>query len=651
MRPPRSKFEEELCEQYIRKAVPPYLLFPFVAHLIDVFGDVYDAEFPGSLPEHLSSAALKRYELKLNPDAYTAFFKVCLTALLSCTKAAPPIATQRTLEMEHALYASPLYNDFVGCDEKKFTSKNSHDAYWLKLGVYQMYAALAEPFKNGSPVYLFGLFDPDDDGAPYVPERPEYDPYERNADSRYEKRKKEWEKTAEEFRNLVSSWEWPFLHTALWKYANKFLPSSEVMRSFPIDLATRFSHQWVMAPPRLGKTTLLSHQINYDLDMVVRGEGSIFVMDSQNSQLTKFLPKLKRFAPGGDLEGKLVYLEPDERYPLALNIFDFQSADYREAEQLTLAFMAPFVETSEYMKNIIKYALRAMIKIPDATIHTFKELLDYRKVKGGIIPGFTGLAERYPVLLRLDADTVQFLSKRVFEGGYVASISALKARLDSFTADPLFNAMFSHPRSRLNLADELAQGKVVIVNANDQKLQEAKEPFGRYFLSRLLQTSRARLGEETTKLPVLAYIDEAQDYIAHDASIKNLLFQARKQNVGMCIAHHDTSQIDADVAAALGIAAIKCAPIKQGLFNFEIAETSGTKVYPLSVPLVEFNKMPLMNEREWENIQYEMRKTYAIPANPLPWPAREPTLTPLRPAKIGFLFTPEDDIASPSDDY
>jgi hypothetical protein len=89
------------------------------------------------------------------------------------------------------------------------------------------------------------------------------------------------------------------------------------------DTEERFSHAWVVATTGSGKTTLLSALINEDLDKVKRGEASVIVIDSQNEHLGKYLPHLARFAEGGDLYGKLIYLAPDLRHPLALNIFDF----------------------------------------------------------------------------------------------------------------------------------------------------------------------------------------------------------------------------------------------------------------------------------------------------------------------------------------
>ena len=64
------------------------------------------------------------------------------------------------------------------------------------------------------------------------------------------------------------------------------------------------------------------------MNKVARGEASVFVMDSQN-ELVPSISRLARFAPDGDLHGKLIYLEYHPEYPLALNIFDFNKSRLR----------------------------------------------------------------------------------------------------------------------------------------------------------------------------------------------------------------------------------------------------------------------------------------------------------------------------------
>src|SRR6202035_2462925 len=89
---------------------------------------------------------------------------------------------------------------------------------------------------------------------------------------------------------------------------------------FVIPDETRYRGAYVVAPSGRGKTTLLKAFIAQDLLKVAKGEASIVVMNSDRD-LIDDIAKLKAFAPGQPLHGKLVLLEPDMDYPLALNLF------------------------------------------------------------------------------------------------------------------------------------------------------------------------------------------------------------------------------------------------------------------------------------------------------------------------------------------
>src|SRR4051794_21196829 len=94
-----------------------------------------------------------------------------------------------------------------------------------------------------------------------------------------------------------------------------------------IPLPPRFEGMWVVGLPGSGKTQLFQYLIARDLDMVARGGASLVVLDPTGDEpeptptLIRNLTRLKRFAPGGDLHGKLIYIDPtDEDYILPINL-------------------------------------------------------------------------------------------------------------------------------------------------------------------------------------------------------------------------------------------------------------------------------------------------------------------------------------------
>jgi hypothetical protein len=328
----------------------------------------------------------------------------------------------------------------------------------------------------------------------------------------------------------------------------------------------RFQHQWIVAPTGSGKTQLLKAQIAADLPRVARGEASIVVMDSQGTKpgtLVGDLIRLKLFAPGGPLEGRLVFLDPDPAHPLALNLFDF-GIDKTEAmsERERRAYLTSAIDLAEFiidglvgaeqtpmMKGISRYIIQALMVIPDATIETFRDLM----AKGGY--------DKYrPYIAQLDDYTRDFFETRFGSPQYDATKAGVFWRIDTMMADPTFREMFLNPRNRLDLAQELDAGKVIVVNTDRELLKpDGTEAFGRFILAKLLHATQQRSGD-ANPLPTYVYLDECQDYIHSEEKIADLIDKARKQRVGFVFAHQRLANIkSANVADALANTAIQFA--------------------------------------------------------------------------------------------
>jgi hypothetical protein len=400
----------------------------------------------------------------------------------------------------------------------------------------------------------------------------------------------------------------------------------------------RFRHQFAVGASGTGKTTFLSSQIVKDLERVERGEASLFVMDSQN-ELIRHMAHFKQFAPGGSLYGKLIYIEPDPDYPPSLNILNFDKQREQQASGKNRAALAQstyetikfFIEavvrtdTSGFMDGILRYVLRAVALIPNATMFEFADMLDP-----------DGYLKRQKHFGALSDQDRQFLTQRMKDFG--PSLLAVRNRLGGFLSDPEFNAMFSQPRSKFDLFDELKEPKVILINTLEGVLGSAKEPFGRFFIAKLLQASEQRSlildGEE--KLPVFAYIDEAQDYLKQEHRFQELQQKARKQNISLTIATHDFGDFDAPVQRALKAVAIQTWGVEEGVWNVSL---DSKPPFVLRPPDINFKRMDKMTDGQFDAILRDMRKRYCTPRgeidNPPPTsPTPTPPATPTTPASL-----------------
>jgi len=335
----------------------------------------------------------------------------------------------------------------------------------------------------------------------------------------------------------------------------------EGMLATPLSVAipeeARTTHQWIVAGSGAGKTTALQYLIAKDLERAMRGECSIVILDSQR-QLIEEIWGLKLFAPGEPLDGKLCILDAaDIEFPIALNLFDMRldrlatlSALDRERITNSALEMYDFIigsllqaEMTSRQSTLFHFVTRALFAIPEATIHTFHDIL-----KNG-----PGKYQRY-------IDTLDPVEREFFATDFNTNAQfkqtreQVNARLLAVLGNKTFLRMFSSPRSKIDLFTEInTPGKVILINAEKGLLkEEGTELFGRFFLALINQAAAQRSTiRPEARLPCYVYVDECHNYIKNDPKIQVILAEARQQRVPIILAHQFLAQIDPLVRAAL----------------------------------------------------------------------------------------------------
>lgn len=325
---------------------------------------------------------------------------------------------------------------------------------------------------------------------------------------------------------------------------------------FVIPEQARFEHQWIVAGTGHGKTQTLQSLICRDLKSVADGAASIVVIDSQGD-LIKNIAGLKVFAEGQSLEGKLCLIDPtDIEYPVQLNLFslgmerlDSYSKLDRERLLNSVIELYDFVlaallgaEMTSKQSVIFRFVTRALLQIPNATVHTLLELME---------PG--GDQKYQEHISKLQGAARSFFANEFNSAQFAETKRQVLRRLYGILENQTFERMFSHPKSKLDLFTEMNSGKVILINAaKDLLKQNGTEVFGRFFIALIAQAAaeRATLAPHQ-RLPTFVYIDECQDYIAKDSNITVILEQARKQKVGLILAHQYLSQLSANILDGL----------------------------------------------------------------------------------------------------
>jgi len=403
---------------------------------------------------------------------------------------------------------------------------------------------------------------------------------------------------------------------------------------FAIPEESRFEHMHIVAGSGHGKTQTLQYFIARDLQEVARGDKSVVVIDSQGDLINTIL-KAADLPPE-----KIVLIDPEDiAFPVSLNLFSvgqdrLESYGDLERERLTNSIIElyDFVLGSllsagmTAKQNVVfRYVTRLMFHIPDATIHTFRELME---------PGGTDAYRQY--IDRLEGTPHRFFESEFDSKEFTNTKTQVLRRLYGVLENQTFERMFSNPQSKFDMFTEMNAGKLILINTSKSLLKEqGTEIFGRFFIALIAQAAQERATlPDYDRLPAMVYIDEAQDYF--DANIGVILSQARKYKVGMIMAHQYLGQLsnglqegfeaNTSIKLAGGVSA-RDARAMAGQMSCD-AETiqsqpKGTfaayirgltqRAVPVSFPFFVLEKRPQATKTELEAIRQHSRDAYAEP--------------------------------------
>lgn len=323
---------------------------------------------------------------------------------------------------------------------------------------------------------------------------------------------------------------------------------------FAIPFPARFEHTHIVGGTGHGKTQLMQFLINHDLVRSMEDGRSVVVIDSQGD-LIRTISRLSYFDPSkrGGLAERFVLVDPnDVEHPVCLNMFDFNRdrlsgyapVDREKILNATVELYEYFfgallgAELTQRQGLIFRYLARLLIEIPDATIHTLRELMED--------------GERYrPHMEKLTGTARSFFATRFFDRQFNETKKQILTRLWGVLSNSSLERMFSHSRNRVDVFELLNEGRIILINtAKDLLGQEGAAIFGRFFIALIAQAAvqRATLKPHDRR-PSFVYIDEAQDYF--DENISNLLNQARKYRVGLVFAHQNLDQLSAGLRSSV----------------------------------------------------------------------------------------------------
>ena len=309
----------------------------------------------------------------------------------------------------------------------------------------------------------------------------------------------------------------------------------------PPDWA-RLGHHWIIAQDAKRRQGLLSALLAADIDRVLRKEASIVVIDS-SGDLTRDISRLKIFARGQPLHGKLTLIEPNGVDPLAFSLFRGLRAAPNTHQKNLHRELAQFALTSLFGPNlsrrqstIIGHAAELLLVLPRPSLSALQDMLR--------------LPERFEAHFHKLSPAARDFFKRG-HGGREDTTSAradLLARLENALSDPQFCALFSHAEDRFDLGDQINRSKVVIINP--AQLSAYAEPFARVFIAVALMALSRRSAPEIFPAPTFFYVEDFGRCFAHARDVSRLLDFASANNIGLVFGTGSVARFSANLREA-----------------------------------------------------------------------------------------------------
>lgn len=379
--------------------------------------------------------------------------------------------------------------------------------------------------------------------------------------------------------------------------------------TIPFDIPSErwFEGTWIVAPTGEGKTNLLEHLIlNFPKD------ASVILLDAKG-ELIEFFSKLK------SIKDRLVILDPNPDYPLALNPFAMGAHAVELLEYLFSSLLEAGM--TPLQSTLFRLTLTLVVEIPNATIEIFRDIIQNGVKK----------PEYEAAIRKLKPRDQDFFDKEFNSETYRKTKQEIMWRLRLLFSIDALDDMLQSKENKLDLGKLMDEGKFICINNNYDLLgDQGSEFFGRFFIALIWAEVRKRSRSTAKKTPVYIVLDEAHVVIKRDAKIATILQQCRAQKIAMIFAHQELQSIkDMDVEGALKNCAIKfmhpdtgeaskLAPflntdadffksLKQYHFACTVRHKASTPV-ALSVLEVKASNHPRMTQAEYDAVMVYSRR-------------------------------------------
>ncbi len=303
----------------------------------------------------------------------------------------------------------------------------------------------------------------------------------------------------------------------------------------------RRRHMYIIGKTGTGKTELLKDMIMQD----IRAGHGICFMDPHGDAVEDIL---KMIPP--ERAEDVIYFDPaDEDRPVGMNLLEAGSEQqmhfvataiinlmYKLYDPYKTGIIGPRFEHS------VRNAMLTAYEVPGATFIEVVRILTDPAFVQELIPKI-----KDPMVRRYWTDqiaqTAEFHKSEVLD--YIVS------KFGRFVTNKMIRNIIGQSKSTINLREIMDNKKILLINISKGRLGEENSSFlGLILVPRILMAALSRADiPESQRVDFYMYVDEFQNFATPDFA--QILSEARKFRLSLCVANQFVGQIDEEVKNAI----------------------------------------------------------------------------------------------------
>ena len=314
-----------------------------------------------------------------------------------------------------------------------------------------------------------------------------------------------------------------------------------IRRPVYISDEDRLRHIYIIGRTGVGKSELLAEMIMQDIRA---GKGVCF-MDPHGDTIEDLL----QLIPPERAEDVIYFNPSDSERPMGLNLLEAKTEDQKHFAATSVINMM-YKLFDPYKTGIVgprfEHAVRnAMLTVMSEEGSTFIEVmraLTDAKFVQEILPKVQD-----PIIRRYWTDQIAQTSD--FHKSEV--LDYITSKFGRFVTNKLIRNIIGQSQSSFSFREIMDTGKILFVNLSKGTLGEENSSFlGLILVPRILMAamSRADVPKEQRR-DFYLYVDEFQNFATPDFAV--ILSEARKYNLGLCVANQFIGQVEEEVKNAI----------------------------------------------------------------------------------------------------